>query len=201
MLIFAMSSWNSPESFVTLDSPEVDTSVVPDVLGLRACYPDAKPTRVLPGRALNSVRLLVPDARATSWGFHDVTLVDMTRETGPTVSMGKMSNLQRQWPRSLLTGMTRRQTDLHALRRECKRWFRNSQAGSCTYCGSNIFTTWHTMSLIITWTWDSCGGAQCHGVLSGKGLPRTASIIFSRDTMCVSQSKLATWGSGSLRGL
>ena len=37
-------SWNAPESYVTLDSPgmvELDTSVVPDVLGLRACYQNA----------------------------------------------------------------------------------------------------------------------------------------------------------------
>ena len=90
------TSWNAPESFVTLDSPGVvvlDTSVVPDVLGLRARYTNAKPTRVLPGRAQNSVRVLIPNARVTPLGFHDVTLVDMTGETGPTVSMGEMSNL------------------------------------------------------------------------------------------------------------
>ena len=48
------TSWNLPESFVTLSSPEVvvlDTSVVPDVLGLRAHYPNAEPYRVLPVRA------------------------------------------------------------------------------------------------------------------------------------------------------
>ena len=49
-------------------------------------------------------------------GFHDITLVDMTGMSGPTVSMGEMRNLQRQWPTSLLTGMTRRQTDLELMR-------------------------------------------------------------------------------------
>ena len=37
-------SWTAPESYVTLDSPgvvELDTSVVPDVLGLRARYQNA----------------------------------------------------------------------------------------------------------------------------------------------------------------
>ena len=123
---------------MTLDSPEVvvlDTSVVQDVLGLKVRYPDAEPTRVLPGRIQNSVCVLVPDARATPRGFHDVTLVDMTRETGLTVSM---VNLRRQWPTSLLMGMTRWQTDLEALRRECKSRFQNLQEGSCTYCGRNI---------------------------------------------------------------
>ena len=132
--VFAMSYTDFMESYVTLDSPgtvELDTSVVPDVLGLRVHYQNTEPTRVLPGRAQNSVCVLVPDDRATARGFHDVTLVDMTSETGPTVSIEVMST-------SLLTGMTRRQTDLELLRRECKNQFRDSQAGRCTYCGRNI---------------------------------------------------------------
>ena len=43
--------WNAPESFVTLDSPGVfalDTTCVPDILGLRTRYPDAEPVKVLP---------------------------------------------------------------------------------------------------------------------------------------------------------
>ena len=83
---------------MTLESPgvvELDTS---DVLGLRALYGNAEPTRVLPGRAQNSVCVLVPDARATPWGFHNVTFVDMTGVPGPTVSMGKMSKLRRSGP-------------------------------------------------------------------------------------------------------
>ena len=87
---------------MTLDSLEVvvlDTSVVPDVLGLWARYPEAEPTRVLPGRAQNSVlRVLVPDAKATPQGFHDITLVDITGEMGRTVSMEERCNMRRQWP-------------------------------------------------------------------------------------------------------
>ena len=59
------TSWNMPKSYVDWESPGVvklDTSVVPDVLGLRAFYDDAKSVQVLPGRAQN--RVLVPDARA-----------------------------------------------------------------------------------------------------------------------------------------
>ena len=121
------------QSYVNLESPgvvELDTSVVPDVLGLRALYENAEPTRVLPVRAQNSVRVLVPEARAMPMGFHDVTLVDLTGVSGLPVSMGEMGDLRRQWPTSLLTGMTRRQTDLELMRRECKRWFRNSPSGS-----------------------------------------------------------------------
>ena len=54
------SVWETGRSLTRGDSAAaayhtVDTSVVPDVLGLRACYEDAKLTRVLSGRAQNSV--------------------------------------------------------------------------------------------------------------------------------------------------
>ena len=42
------ASWNAPMSFVDLELPGVvklDTSVVPDVLGLKAFYDDAAPVR------------------------------------------------------------------------------------------------------------------------------------------------------------
>ena len=35
----------------------LDTSAVPDVIGLRARHDDAEPTWVLPGRAQNSVQV------------------------------------------------------------------------------------------------------------------------------------------------
>ena len=79
-------TWNAPESFVTLTSPEVVTlytSVIQDVLGLRTCSSNAGRTQVLPG----SVRALIPDDRAIPRGFHNVTLVDLSTETSPIVSM------------------------------------------------------------------------------------------------------------------
>ena len=75
---------------------------------------------------------------ANTWGFHDITLVDMAGVTGPPVSKEEIINLRRQWPTSLVLGMSRRQTDLELLRRECKSRFRSSQTGRCTYCGRSI---------------------------------------------------------------
>ena len=49
---------NGPELVVTLVSPGVavlDTTCVPDVLGLRTRYADAETVRVLQGRARQSV--------------------------------------------------------------------------------------------------------------------------------------------------
>ena len=72
----------------------LDTTVIPDVLGLRARYTNAELTRALPGRAHNSVWVLIPDARATPQGFHDVTLVDMADDAIPVVSLEEMCGLR-----------------------------------------------------------------------------------------------------------
>ena len=56
------TSWHAPRSFVNLESPGVvklDTNVVPDVLSLKAFYDNAETVQVLPGRAENTVRVLV----------------------------------------------------------------------------------------------------------------------------------------------
>ena len=104
------TSWNAPKSYVDLESPGVvklDTSVVPDVLGLKAFYDDAELVWLLPGRAQNSVQVLILDAIAEPQGFHDVTLQDMTNMTGPAVSTAEMCDLRRLWPQSLLSEMTK----------------------------------------------------------------------------------------------
>ena len=77
--------WNAPVAFVTLDSPgvfELDTTHVPDALGLRTRYPNAAPVNVLLGRAKGSVQVLMPEAKGTDRRFHDVTLLTWLRRTG-----------------------------------------------------------------------------------------------------------------------
>ena len=69
----------------------MDTSCIPDVLGLRTRDADAAPVRILPGRALDCVRVLISDANVVDSGFHDVTLVDMADTVGPPVPKFKSS--------------------------------------------------------------------------------------------------------------
>ena len=60
-------SWNPPKTYVDLNSPGVvvlDTTVVPDVIGLHAFHEEAALVRVLPGASLNIVRILIPNDRA-----------------------------------------------------------------------------------------------------------------------------------------
>ena len=95
------TSWNVLMSFVDLESSGVvklDTSVVPHVLGLKAFYDDAELVRVLPGRAENVVRVLVPDARAEPRGFHNILLEDRTTEFGPAVLTADLCELRQLWP-------------------------------------------------------------------------------------------------------
>ena len=133
--------WNAPESVVTLVSPGVvalDPSYVPDVLGLRTRNADAELLRVLPGRAQDSVQVLIPDANTAASGFHDVTLVDMADVAGPPISVGDLGLLRRQFLLSVVTGMSRRQTELELMRHACKEQFRGVQTGCCQCCGTNI---------------------------------------------------------------
>ena len=70
--------------------------------------------------------------------FHDVTLIDMANADGPVVPMGDLCLLRHQWPLSVVSGMTRKQTDLELMRHECKWRFFLARTGCCTYCGKNI---------------------------------------------------------------
>ena len=74
---------------MTVDSPGVvvlDTACVPDVLGLRTRDDDAETVRVLPGRAREGVRVLIPDANVMVRGFHDITLLGRACTRGRFVS-------------------------------------------------------------------------------------------------------------------
>ena len=71
-------------------------------------------------------------------GFHDVTLVNMADTGRPTVPVGDLSLLQRQWPVSVVSGMSQKQLELQQLRHTCKKRFRGAQTGCHPYCGTNI---------------------------------------------------------------
>ena len=69
----------------------------------------------------------------------------MTTEIVPATSPRDMSNLR---TKSLLSGMSKRHTDLESQRRECRRWFSDLQSGTCAHCGRVIVAsmTRHVMA-------------------------------------------------------
>ena len=70
--------WDSPEAVVDISSEGVvPLRNIPDVIGLVGRREGAAESRVLQGRDVRSVRVLVPDCRGVDQNFHDVTIVDM----------------------------------------------------------------------------------------------------------------------------
>ena len=89
--------WDAPEAVVDIHSE----GVVPlrsmlDVIGLAGRRSDAAECRILQGRDVRSVRVLVPDPRGLDQNFHDVTIVDMGDVPESSVSIPELSLLRQQ---------------------------------------------------------------------------------------------------------
>ena len=70
--------WDVPEAVVDISSEGVvPLRNIPDVIGLVGRREGAAENRVLQGRDVRSVRVLVPDCRGVDQNFHDATVVDM----------------------------------------------------------------------------------------------------------------------------
>ena len=66
--------WDTPEAVVDLQSEGVvDLGSIPDVIGLTGRRLGAAECRVLQGRNVHSVHVLVPDSRGLEQNLHDVT--------------------------------------------------------------------------------------------------------------------------------
>ena len=69
--------WDAAEAVVDIHSAGVvPLGSIPDVIALTGHRLDAAESRVLQGRDVRSVRVLVPDSRGVDQNFHDVTIVD-----------------------------------------------------------------------------------------------------------------------------
>ena len=111
---------------------------VPDVIGLVGRREGAAESRVLQGRDVRSVRVLVPDCRGVDQNYHDVMIVDMGEVPESSVSIPELSALSQQWPSAVLSHMGWRQQELEEMRSAAKQSFLQSRPGSCVYCGSLI---------------------------------------------------------------
>ena len=118
--------WDTPEAVVDLQSEGV-LDPIPDVIGLAGRRPGAAECRVLQGRDVRSVRVLVSDSRGLEQDFHDVTLVDMGDLPESSVSLKELSVLRQQWPPEILHHMVWLQQDLEVMRVEAKKRFRNAR--------------------------------------------------------------------------
>ena len=127
--------WDAPEAVVDISSEGVvPLRSIPDVTGLTGRRADAVECRVLQGRDVRSIRVLVPDPRGLDKNFHDVTIVDMGDVSESSVSIPDLSSLNQQWPQ-VISHMGRFQQELEGMREAAKQRFRQVRPSSCVYCG------------------------------------------------------------------
>ena len=128
--------WDAPEAVVDISSEGVMTlRSIPDVIGLTGRRADAVECRILQGRDVRSVRVLVPDPRGLDQNFHDVTIVDMGDVPESSVSIPDLSSLSQQWPPAVISHMGWCQQELEGMCAAAKQRFRQSRPSSCVYCG------------------------------------------------------------------
>ena len=129
--------WDAPEAVVDLQSEGVvDLGTIPDIIGLAGRRPGDAECRVLQGRDVRSVRVLVPDSRGLEQIFHDVTIVHLGDLPESSVSLNELSMLRQQWPPANPPsyGVATAGPGLEVMRTEAKKRFRNTRPGSCSYC-------------------------------------------------------------------
>ena len=119
--------WDAPEAVVDIHSEGVVLlGSIPDVIGLTGRRPDAAESRILQGRDVRSVRVLVPDSRGLDQNFHDVTIVDMCDVPESSVSLQELSLLCQQWPPAVLRHMVWLQQDLEVMHADAKQRLRQA---------------------------------------------------------------------------
>ena len=116
--------WDAPEAVVDIHSEcVVSLRSIPDVIGLAGRRSDAAECRILQGRDIRSVRVLVPDPRGLDQNSHDVTIVHMGDVPESSVSIPELSMLHQQWPPAVLSNMVWLQQELEGMRAEAKQQF------------------------------------------------------------------------------
>ena len=110
---------------------------IPDVMGLRAIQPRAAMVKVMSVPDSCCVRVVTPDDHV-SIGFHEILMHNLEDEELPFVALSELGCLRLDWPRTLLTFMSRYQFDLDQMRKECQERIGYTQTGACTTCGKYI---------------------------------------------------------------
>ena len=124
--------WDAPEAVVNISSVGVvPLRHIPDVIGLVGRREGAAESRVLQGRDVRSVLVLVPDCRGVDQNFDDVTIVDMGDVLESHIPLSELSTLSQQWPPAVISHMGWHQQELKEMRAAAKKRFRQSQPSCC----------------------------------------------------------------------
>ena len=188
--------WDALEAVVDIHSEGVvPLGSVPDVVGLVGRRPGVAASRILQGRDVRSIRVLVPDSRGLDQNFHDVAIVDMGDLPESSVSLPELSVLCEQWPPVVFRHMVWLQQDLEIMRADAKKRFRQTKPSHCVYCGRVIKCD---MSQSFTY---SCGVAQCPGARCGRATHKIVWIMLGGRMMSRGWWRRPTWSSLFHRGL
>ena len=118
---------------------DLDLSLSPDVFGLRAFDSKLPLMRMLPDSSLCELRLLMPDPKIRTDGFHDVVIKNLsaspTWRSGHVVS-ADVTALRRRWPKAVFRTMQKRAKEvesLHCFARHRSEWaFRHNAPRFCS---------------------------------------------------------------------
>ena len=126
--------WDAAEAVVDISSAGVmPLRHIPDVIGLVGRREGAAEGRVLQGRDVRSVRVLIPDCRGVDQNLHDVMIVDMGDVPESHIPLSELSTLSQQWPPAVINHMGWHQQELEEMRAAAKkRSVRVGRVAACT---------------------------------------------------------------------
>ena len=139
-----------------------------DVIGLVGHREGAAESRVLQGRDIRSVRVLVPYCRGVDQNFHDVTIVDMGEVPESSVFIPELSKSAMAPGGHQPHGW--RQKELEEMRSAAKQCLCQSRPSSCVYCGSlikcdmNRHVARFHLDLAQLWRWPVSWCTVCKGM-------------------------------------
>ena len=136
---------SNPKNLYSLGVVDLDLSLSPDTFGL-LLFDSTKPLmQMLPGSSPCELRLMLPDSKVGTEGFHDMLIDNLS--TSPAwwsnhVSPADITALRRRWPKALFRIMQRHAKEVERLRRfarrRTERAFRHSAPSFCPICQVKI---------------------------------------------------------------
>ena len=115
---------SDPKDLCSLGVVDLDLSLSPDAFGLRAFDVSKSLTRMLPASFPCELRLMLPDSKIATDGFHDVLVENLA--SSPTwrsrhISRGDVTSLRRRWPKAVFQTMGRCSKEVERLHRFTRR--------------------------------------------------------------------------------
>ena len=125
-----------PKDLCSLGVVDLDLSLSLDAFGLRAFVSKKPLTRMLPGSFPCELRLMLPDSKIATNGFHDVVVENLAASStwrSRHISPAEVTSLCRRWPKAVFKAMQKRSKEVEKLRRFARRrpeWaFRHNAPG------------------------------------------------------------------------